>query len=180
MYLTLGATTQQYVSTGVQTGGAAATAIGTAMHAAWVPVVGPIVAGVTIALALIFARKGPGQKVASTHIVDDLEPQLQENLRGYMAGPRILASQAQALKNFDDAWAYLESAAACGAPELGNPGKACIQDRQPGGKWDWFSYYRDPIAQDTAAAGLMESIMPQGSQAPLLIGLALVGAALLI
>jgi hypothetical protein len=65
-----------------------------------------------------------------------------------MSGPRTRSSQAAALKNFDDAWAYLTSAEACGNPQLGNPGKACISDRSRGGRWDWFSYYRDPIAQD--------------------------------
>ncbi len=38
--------------------------------------------------------------------------------------------------------------AACDRPELGNPGQACINDRRPGGKWDWESYYLRPILND--------------------------------
>lgn len=138
------------INTAIGTGGTAATAIGTAMHAAWVPFVGPIVAGVTLALGLWLNRKGPRQKVATTHIVDDLEPLLKQNLQGYMEGPRTKTSQAQALKNFDDAWSFLTGADGCGTEALGAPGRACIADRSPGGKWDWYSYYRDPIAADAA------------------------------
>jgi hypothetical protein len=32
---------------------------------------------------------------------------------------------------------------------LGDAGARCISDRQRGGKWDWFAYYRDPIANDS-------------------------------
>lgn len=138
----------QVAQTSVQIGGGVATAIGTAAHAAWVPFVGPIVAGVGVAIALIANRKGPRQKVATTQIVDELEPLLAENLDGYFSGPRTAASQAAALKNFDDAWAWLTSSQACGSADMGNPGKACISDRQRGGKWDWFAMYRDPIEQD--------------------------------
>lgn len=119
------------------------------LSAAAVPVIGAAVAGVTIGLQLIFNRKGPKQKVASTKIVDDLEPLLKNNVEAYMSGPRTRSSQAAAIQNFDDAWAYLISDQACGSQALGNPGKACISDRSKGGKWDWFSYYRDPIANDS-------------------------------
>lgn len=138
------------IQTAVSTGGTAATAIGTALHSAWVPVVGPLVAGVTLALGLWLNRKGPKQKVASTAIVNELEPLLKQNLDAYQQGPHTKTSQAAALKNFDDAWAFLVSADGCGTEALGNPGKACIADRSPGGKWNWFAYYRDPIANDAA------------------------------
>ncbi len=144
----LGTTGQQVAAGAVQTGGAIATAVGVAQGASWVPIVGPIVAGVTLALGLLFARKGPRQKVAATKIVEQLEPLLKQNLEGYLSGPHTRSSQAQALRNFDEAWAWLTSTEACGNPELGNPGKACIADRQPGGKHDWFALYRDPIAKD--------------------------------
>jgi len=150
----LAATGQQYAQIGVNAGGTAATAIVAATSkAAWaIPVVGAAVAGVAAALALWFARKGPHQKVATTQIVDDLESSpeygLARNLEAYMSGPRTRSSQAAALANFDSVWAFLVSADACGSAEMGNPGKACIADRQRGGKWDWFAMYRDPIASD--------------------------------
>jgi hypothetical protein len=111
-------------------------------------VIGAAVAGVALGLQLILNRKGPRQKVASTQIVDELEPLLRNNIEAYMSGPRTRSSQAAALQNFDDAWSYLISDQACGNAQLGNPGKACIADRVQGGKWDWFIRYRDPIAQD--------------------------------
>jgi hypothetical protein len=148
----------QQAQIGIQAGGAAATAIGIALHASWVPLVGPAVAGAAIALALIFNRRGPAQKVRSTQIVDDIEPVLKQNVAGYLAGPRTKASQAQALKTFDEAWAYVK--AACGVPELGDPGRACITDRDRGGPWDWFSYYRDPIAKDAPANGTTGLLAP--------------------
>lgn len=176
---------------GAQVGGAVATAIGTsggaagtAAAAAWVPFVGPIVAGVTLAIGLIMNRKGPRQKVITTGMVDELEKLLKENLRGYAEGPRTQSSQAVALKNFDDAWAYLSGPQQCGNYELGNPGRACIADRQRGGQWDWFSYYRDPIANDTqvvadppmtsqAAAELKAVLSSAGIPPSLLIAAAL-------
>jgi hypothetical protein len=118
------------------------------LSASAVPVIGAAVAGVTLGLQLLFNRKGPKQKRITTEIVNELEPHLKANLDAYFAGPRTRASQAAAVKNFDDAWAWLTSAQACGNPDLGNPGKACIADRARGGKWDWFAYYRDPIAND--------------------------------
>ncbi len=141
----------QYTQMAATAAGGALTAA-TSAHLLAAGVAGPIglaVAGVAMALSAIFSRKGPQQKVISTHIVDELEPQLKANVDGYLAGPRTRSSQAAALANFDAAWAYLSSSQACGSAELGNPGKACIRDRSRGGKWDWFSYYRDPIANDT-------------------------------
>jgi hypothetical protein len=120
------------------------------MGAVWattaIPIVGPIIAGVTIALMAIFSRKGPKQKVATTEIVNKVEPELQKNLAGYMSGPRTRSSQAQALENFKAGWAYVVEY--CDTPAMGNPGKACVNDRNRGGQWDWWSYYYDPIAND--------------------------------
>lgn len=141
----------QTAQTLTQTAGQAAIIAGTAMKAAWVPVVGPIVAGVGIAIAAILNRKGPKQKIAATQIVDDLEQQLRANVAGYMEH-RTAATKAAALANFDAAMAWLESAEGCGNPDLGEPGRRCISERQRGGKWDWFSYYRDPIANDQPPA----------------------------
>lgn len=165
-----------------------------------VPVVGAAVAGVTVALTLLFNRKGPAQKVATTKIVDQVEPLLQDNLRGYMEGPRTYASQEQALQNFDAAWAYL--AEKCGASVMGEPGQRCISERQRGGSapWcptgtgcDWFALYRDPIANDVPAssgrpggdfADTVSSVFTDESGnlnlGPVLLGAGLLGAALLL
>ena len=149
-YSQLGSTAQT-ANTLVSAGGTVATIgaqSGWWLSAAAVPVIGAAVAGVALGLQLLLNRKGPKQKVASTQIVDELEPLLKNNVEAYMSGPRTRSSQAAALQNFDDAWAYLVSSEACGNTQLGNPGKACIADRGQGGKWDWFTRYRGPIAQD--------------------------------
>lgn len=152
------------------------------LSAAAVPVIGAAVAGVTMGLQLLFNRKGPKQKRITTEIVNELEPLLKNNLDAYLSGPRTRASQAAALKNFDDAWAWLASAEACGNPDLGSPGKACIADRSRGGKWDWFSYYRDPIANDPEVRDEIQIGNAQGmsqSEFPLL-PLALLAVALML
>lgn len=148
-----GTTTQQIVlgapaiAGQVLTSGGSASLAATAWGAAAVPVVGAVVAGVTIALALIFARKGPRQKVATTQIVDAVEPKLAENRDGYLNGPRTRSSQAQAIQNFLAGWEYVRQQ--CGAPEMGEPGRRCIVERDRRGVWDWWALYHDPIARDT-------------------------------
>lgn len=129
-----------------------------------IPIIGAAIAGVTLAIGLLMARKKPGQKRATTAIVNDIEPQLQENKDAYFAGPRNVSSRQQALNNFDAGWAYLVDQCAAKNDVNGEPGSWCIEDRmaagqlQPAhnglgpwtgnGKWNWFAYYRDPIERD--------------------------------
>lgn len=129
--------------------------LGVGWATAAVPIVGPIVAGVTIGLSFLFARKGPKQKVATTQIVDQVEPLMMENLNGYLNGPRTRESQLQALANFDAGWQFIVEH--CQIPEMGSPGQRCVTDRQSGSCvwrdaqgecWNWFKGYRDPIAND--------------------------------
>lgn len=135
------------------TGFSIAAALGSSFAKAAIPIVGPAIAGATIALSLWQNRKGPYQKTATTEIVNEAEPILQDNMRGYLEGPRTAEAQAWALKNFDDIWAQV--VALCGKAEMGEPGRRCISERQRGGSapWcptstgcDWFILYRDPIA----------------------------------
>ena len=172
-------TGQQAATAGAQAGGAIAT---TMVSTAWIPVVGAAVAGVTLALALIFNRKGPKQKRATTAIVNDLEPLLKQNLDAYLSGPRTSADQAAALKNFDDAWEWLASSQALGNPEMGNPGQWAIGDRNRGGKWDWFAYYRDPIANDSPAASSVDQAFASitGGNNQMLLAIALLALGVLL
>jgi hypothetical protein len=143
-------TGQQIVMSAPQmAGGALTTAAATSswgLTAAAIPIIGAAVAGVTIGLMLLFGRKGPKQKVATTEVVNTAEPQFQANLAAYLSGPRTLSSQAQALANFEALWTWVVQH--CQIPEYGTPGQRCVSDRQRGGQWDWFSYYYDPIAGD--------------------------------
>lgn len=88
-------------------------------------------------------------KTYSTSIVNSLEPLLNANKNAYLAGPGTCADQTAALTAFDSAMAWLQGPQACGNLQLGSAGQNCINDRMPGGKWDWYAMYRDPIANDT-------------------------------
>lgn len=91
---------------------------------------------------------------ATTLIVNGLEQQLKNLNAAYFAEPNpSCGDQRAALDAYDSAWQWLQSAAACGAPNYGRAGNACISDRAPGGKYPWQTYYRDPIAHDPRLAG---------------------------
>jgi hypothetical protein len=185
----------QIFAAGVST----AAMLGSTWAAAAIPIIGPIVVGVTLGLTALFSRKGPRQKLATTAIVDQVEPLLQENVQGYLSGPRTQTSQAQAIQNFYAGWQWVLDH--CAIPEMGDPGVRCVTERQEGARpaWgqNWFQLYLDPIRNDTqvksdlvaatgsigetfgistpAGGGLMETTVG-GLPAPLLIaaGLALV------
>lgn len=151
--------------------------LGSGAAKAAIPVVGAAIAGATIAISLWKARKGPYQKVATTQIVNEAEPILQENLKAYMEGPRTFEAQAWALQNFDDVWSQV--LALCGDPKMGKPGERCISERQRGGSapWcptgtgcDWFVLYRDPIAQDPDVRPAPAPESPAGGLARILGG----------
>lgn len=130
-------------------------------------------------------RMGPKQKVASTKIVDEAEPILRQNRDMFLAGEKTDESKEYALAVFNQVWASV--VASCSNASLGNPGKACVADRQRGGKWDWFSYYYDPIANtptkpaanvaiDSAAASVGGVLAPVlGPNWDALLGFGLVG-----
>jgi hypothetical protein len=84
------------------------------------------------------------QKIATTQIVNDIEPLLKQNVAAYLDNPTV-ANQQAALSNFDSTWASMVQS--CGQAQFAQAGQNCILDRQRGGRWDWFSYYRDPISQ---------------------------------
>lgn len=113
-------------------------------------------AGVSLASVALSSwlqdKKQNGQyKTYTTTIVNQLEPLLNANKNSYLAGPGTCADQAAALSAFDSAWAWLQSTQACGNPQLGTPGQNCINDRAPGGQWDWTAMYRTPITNDPRA-----------------------------
>ncbi len=113
-----------------------------------IPVVGLAIAGVAIAIEAFLHRRGPVQKTQTTHIVDEVEPYLKQNLQAYLAGPRTLADQAQAEANFETLWNRV--VAECSQPQYGTPGQNCVNDRKRGSTkgYDWFALYYDPIALD--------------------------------
>ncbi len=147
-----------------------ATSIGTAIAAGaslTVPIIGAAFAAVALGIQAIL-NSGCGQScIITSDWANQAESKLEQNLAEYFAipAPRPASAQALALQNFDKVWAYLVQE--CSAPQLGTAGQNCISDRQfgackwkadsapqyPGQPalgtcWNWFSGYRNPIAQD--------------------------------
>ena len=145
------------------------------------PTTGPAAPFVAAAAAIVglLAKFGVGAGcgqscILSSNYANQAEAALSKNILAYFAipAPRPLTSQQTALALFDQVWADLEQQ--CSAPSLGDPGRRCISDRQsgactwkqtstsillgipgepqPGECWNWFSGYRDPIANDTDVA----------------------------
>lgn len=159
--------------------------------------------GMMAATAIMALKKRSGaRRLLATDIVNALEPVLALNLDLYLAGPRTASEQRMRLAEFDEAWNFLKSDAGCGTDRLGQAGRRCISDRQRDAQFDWLRRYRDPIADDVlaggaqsvaaGASGFLASVFGAtsasgsggsaaiASYAPLLIGVALIGAALLV
>ncbi len=154
----LGADAAKIVST---TGGAAAAVVpsvlvGThvlATASLAVPVIGVAISLVTMAITAWISRVGPKQKVATTAIVNEAEPLLQENLEAFMKSGKTQAEKDMAISNFNNVWSQVVMA--CNRPELGNPGQNCINDRKRGSTkgYDWFALYLDPILDTPVQVG---------------------------
>lgn len=136
-----------------------------------VALAGVLVSGISALLSNVFS--GCGQTcVVATKVVDQIEPYLKQNLADFQAGNK---SKADALAFFAAAWQQV--VASCSDPSLGDAGKRCISDRQAGGKWDWFAYYRDPIANapdDPSLLSGFSSALSALPISPLWLGLGLV------
>jgi hypothetical protein len=147
----MGATNTQIAQTAIA---GSAPIIGGALIAAGM-VTGPVGMAITGAITLgsyiAQAFAGCGQTcVQATAIVNQIEPYLKQNVANYLniPTPRPKSAQTACLGVFTNAWNQV--VAACGNAALGSAGQRCISDRQRGGKWDWFSYYYDPIANDSS------------------------------
>lgn len=106
------------------------------------------IAGVTFGISKW--REGVARRAASTQIVNEAEPYLQQNVAQYLSSPRTESDQAQAVQNFYAVWnQVVEKCNQVG----GNAGAACINDRKEGaitpwGGPNWFERYLDPIRDD--------------------------------
>ena len=182
------------------------------LAASAVPIVGAAIAAATLIITQIIKNSGCGQTcIETSQWANQAEKALEQNIAAYFSNsPRYASQQALALANFDAVWAQLQ--ATCGQPGTGNAGVRCISDRQagactwkqsststllgypgepqPGECWNWFSGYRDPIANDpgvqpdsvassaasaesVAASALTSVGVPSNLTTPLLIGAAL-------
>lgn len=146
------------------------------ISSAAIPLIGAGIAAVTAAVSLIL-NSGCGQScIITSNWANNAEQLLIQNIQQYFAlpAPRSQSAQAVALANFDNTWNYLVQQ--CFSQGIGQTtaGQHCISDRQrgactwhqtttsqllqypgepqPGQCWNWFSGYRDPIANDPNVA----------------------------
>jgi hypothetical protein len=161
-------------TTGIVSGAAAvgvsAAAISGLIAASAVPIIGAAIAAATLIITQIVKNSGCGQTcIETSQWANQAEQGLIKNIQAYFSNsPRYASQQALALANFDAIWAQLQ--AICGQAGTGNAGVRCITDRQAGACtwkqtsnsvllpypgepqagecWNWFSGYRDPIAND--------------------------------
>lgn len=115
-----------------------------------IPVVGPLVQLAGTIYNLFHNPLTAQQKVASSNDANQVEQLMKQNVAAWQSSDKSCASQQQALSNYDQLFARLVQL--CGQVG-GTPGTACIADREGvrnggNGKFDWYAYYRDPIAND--------------------------------
>jgi hypothetical protein len=172
---------------------AAALGIGASLA---VPIVGAVFAGILFGVEELM-NTGCGQAcVVTSQWANQAEALLKQNLEKYLSlSPRTTSDKQSALNMFDAIWAGLVQR--CSQSGLSTAGRNCIADRQAGAcKWrdstgacfNWFSGYRDPIANDTdvvddsAVAQLssaVSSVLP-GVSSSFLLPLALIAALVVV
>ena len=161
-----------------------------------VPIIGAALVGVTLLAAWLIKNSGCGQTcVVTSQWANKAEDMLKQNIAAYFAlpAPRPRSAQTVALANFDAVWETLKEQ--CGQSQMGDAGKRCISDRQagacqwkqttdspllaypgepqPGSCWNWFSGYRDPIANDPNVTDSTAAGSTTGTFADMGVGTAL-------
>ena len=184
------------INQGVTVAGAGAAAgLAVAGATAAIPLVGPIIAGVTLLVSALHIGQGCGATCTeSTQVVNQAAPILQQNLTAAQQTVAqngcLTEDELQTLtNNFNTIWGQVKQQ--CGQiPAPG--GTQCISDRQPGGQYDWTSYYLTPIQQmpvcpattsgavPVTTATSTTAANPTGSSMSLLLPLGLIALAFLM
>ena len=190
------------INQGVTVAGAGAAAAASAglltgigLTSAAIPFIGPAVAAVTLLVSALHIGQGCGATCTeSTQVVNQAAPLLQQNLTAAQqtvaANGCLTEDELQTLtNNFNTIWNQVKQQ--CGQiPAPG--GTQCISDRQPGGKYDWASYYLTPIQQMPVCPATTSGAVPvttgtsttaanpTGSSMTLLLPLGLIALAFLM
>lgn len=169
----LGDLTTQYVGQGASIAGAALTTVGalatpavgllslSATAAAALPIAGAVIGVGVLIFSMLHNSRGLQQDAETTAEVNSAEAYMRQNLAAWNASSKNLATQKQALLNFDNAWQSVVNF--CGQASEGSPGARCIAERTRGSKYDYPALYRDPIANDPQA-GAVDRAAQQQSQ----------------
>jgi hypothetical protein len=112
-----------------------------------------------------FLQPNIPKEVASAR-VDEIEADfMKPNLERWWAIPQELRTrevQQAALDVFNRAWAGVIQF--CSSIQLGSAGVNCVKDRQRGGRYDWWSYFYDPIANDPHVAQNEEAAQQKAAE----------------
>lgn len=107
------------------------------------------------------------RKEEATAVVNEAEVYLKGNLASFQNGD---VGKQEAVNNFNQLWNYV--VLNCGKVG-GSPGERCISERQRGGRFDWFAWYLDPIANAVEEEGTVFVGAGTGGGGGLDIGLVL-------
>lgn len=160
-----GLTTSTGILSATGVTGSLLAAIGVGAQA--VPIVGTIVGAIALTIGALGIGNGCGETcTASTTVVNQIEPYMQQNLAAAQAqaaqnGGCLTSDEVSTLEaNFNQLWQYVVQ----NCQKVGGPGGSqCVADRQPGGKYDWTAYYLTPIQQipvcsSASASGVASSL----------------------
>ena len=119
--------------------GQAAAAAGAAASLATAGLTAGIGAALDVASAIAsYMLQSAAQRDDTTNFTNYVAEMLGQNSQAYNS---CQISSAEAQSNFDQLWAWLVQM--CSSPSMGTAGGSCIQERQPGGEYDWFKLYYD-------------------------------------
>jgi hypothetical protein len=96
-----------------------------------------------------FLTPNYGKEYASAFVNQIEYDYMRPNLSMWQALPperKTASAQAAALNVFAHGWNAIIQY--CSNPALTSGGIHCVADRQRGGKYDWWQYFYDPIAND--------------------------------
>ena len=131
-----------------------------------IPVVGAAIVAAMLRTQLIL-HSGADTCIVTSNWANDAETKLRALAKAYFAtpAPRTQSQQQAAMQGFMSVWNYLQQE--CSNPQLGDPGRRCISDRQDGAcDWkqtnllgipgepavgecfNWWNEYYWPIAND--------------------------------
>jgi hypothetical protein len=182
---------------GVTSGGAVAAGGNALLQIA--PYTGPAAPFVAAAGAVMdfisaaFLQPNYGKEYASAFVNQIQADYMEPNLKRWQALPpdqKTQSTQAAALDVFNKAWNGVVQY--CSNPALTSGGIHCLDDRQRGGKYDWWVYFYDPIANDpnvipdpvASSSGIdlspVTSSQVGGLPLPLLLGIGLVIVAVIL
>ena len=129
-------------------------------------ITGAVTAGTAIGQYL---SRGCGSScIDATNHANAFAVAVEDNLNAFRDG---LKTQAQALDDFDYAWAILRGPNGCGNSALGPAGDRCISERARGGSAPWcptgtgcdaFAQFRDPIANAGPELTSLPILAPDG------------------